>query len=114
MRDFFSDKSNQKSRIFRCVVRYGYNDVIGEPNEFEQQLVEQLKQFIRDQNVTNLGGVGGADAEQTNNNLLVSSQQQSNNDCFVKDGQGSFSKPASTSSYQGVDVSCFIRFYSFA
>lgn len=104
-RFLFRQIQPKEYRIFRCVVRYGYNDVIGEPNEFEQQLVEQLKQFIRDQNVTYLGGVGGADAEQTNNNLLVSSQQQSNNDCFVKDGQGSFSKPASTSSYQGVDMS---------
>jgi hypothetical protein len=42
-------------RIFRlCVARYGYNDVIGEPNKFEQQLVEQLKEFIRNQNVTSL------------------------------------------------------------
>ncbi|XP_027127250.2 potassium transporter 5 [Coffea arabica] len=34
-------------RVFRCVVRYGYNDRIEEPNVFEQQLVEHLKEFIR-------------------------------------------------------------------
>ncbi|KAF3973499.1 hypothetical protein CMV_003079 [Castanea mollissima] len=34
-------------RMFRCVVRYGYNDVIEEAKEFEQQLVEQLKEFIQ-------------------------------------------------------------------
>ncbi|KAF3430886.1 hypothetical protein FNV43_RR25616 [Rhamnella rubrinervis] len=39
-------------RMFRCVVRYGYNDVIDEPKEFEQQLVEHLKEFIRHGNFT--------------------------------------------------------------
>lgn len=34
-------------RIFRCVVRYGYKDLIEEPKEFERQLVENLKEFIR-------------------------------------------------------------------
>ncbi|KAL6517663.1 Potassium transporter 5 [Orobanche minor] len=34
-------------RVFRCVVRYGYNDSIEEPEVFEQQLVENLKEFIR-------------------------------------------------------------------
>ncbi|CDP16216.1 unnamed protein product [Coffea canephora] len=34
-------------RVFRCVVRYGYNDRIEEPQVFEQQLVENLKEFIR-------------------------------------------------------------------
>ncbi|THG17414.1 hypothetical protein TEA_027690 [Camellia sinensis var. sinensis] len=34
-------------RMFRCVVRYGYNDAIEEPKEFERQLVENLKEFIR-------------------------------------------------------------------
>ncbi|KAL0364420.1 UNVERIFIED_CONTAM: Potassium transporter 5 [Sesamum angustifolium] len=34
-------------RIFRCVVRYGYKDLIEEPKEFERQLVENLKEYIR-------------------------------------------------------------------
>ncbi|XP_041012634.1 potassium transporter 5-like [Juglans microcarpa x Juglans regia] len=34
-------------RMFRCIVRYGYNDVIKEAKEFENQLLEQLKEFIR-------------------------------------------------------------------
>ncbi|XP_009353492.2 LOW QUALITY PROTEIN: potassium transporter 5-like [Pyrus x bretschneideri] len=34
-------------RMFRCVARYGYNDRMGEPKEFEEQLVEHLKEFIR-------------------------------------------------------------------
>ncbi|XP_009353493.2 potassium transporter 5-like [Pyrus x bretschneideri] len=36
-------------RIFRCVVRYGYNDIVEDPVEFEKQLVENLKDFIRNQ-----------------------------------------------------------------
>ncbi|KAK2973818.1 hypothetical protein RJ640_011746 [Escallonia rubra] len=34
-------------RVFRCVVRYGYNDKVEEPKEFERQLVDNLKEFIR-------------------------------------------------------------------
>ncbi|CAI8618761.1 unnamed protein product [Vicia faba] len=107
-RFLFRQIQPKEYRIFRCVVRYGYNDVIGEPNEFEQQLVEQLKEFISDQNVTYLiEGVGGTDADQTNNNLFVTSQQQSNSDDVVKDSKGSSNRiaPAATSSYQGVVVS---------
>ncbi|KAF5944661.1 hypothetical protein HYC85_018738 [Camellia sinensis] len=34
-------------RMFRCVVRYGYNDTIEGPEVFERQLLDQLKDFIR-------------------------------------------------------------------
>ncbi|KAK3015218.1 hypothetical protein RJ639_006856 [Escallonia herrerae] len=34
-------------RVFRCVVRYGYNDKVEEPKEFERQLMDSLKEFIR-------------------------------------------------------------------
>ncbi|KAL2473428.1 Potassium transporter 5 [Forsythia ovata] len=43
-------------RMFRCVVRYGYNDKIEEPKEFERQLVENLKEFIRQENFILEGG----------------------------------------------------------
>ncbi|XP_003627359.2 potassium transporter 5 [Medicago truncatula] len=33
-------------KIFRCIVRHGYNDVIGDSMEFESQLVQHLKEFI--------------------------------------------------------------------
>ncbi|OIS99450.1 potassium transporter 5 [Nicotiana attenuata] len=36
-------------KVFRCVVRLGYNDLLGKPEEFENQLVEHLKEFIRDE-----------------------------------------------------------------
>ncbi|PIA51633.1 hypothetical protein AQUCO_01100472v1 [Aquilegia coerulea] len=34
-------------RMFRCVVRYGYKDSMEGPDEFEFQLIEHLKEFIR-------------------------------------------------------------------
>ena len=42
--------------MFRCVVRYGYNDVIEEPREFERQLVEQLKEFVHHEHFRLEGG----------------------------------------------------------
>jgi KUP system potassium uptake protein len=42
--------------MFRCVVRYGYNDVIEEPKVFERQLVEHLKEFIHHQHFILEGG----------------------------------------------------------
>ncbi|XP_061362598.1 potassium transporter 5-like [Gastrolobium bilobum] len=54
-RFLFRQVQAREYRIFRCVVRYGYNDVIGEPKEFEQQLVEELKEFIRNQSFTHDG-----------------------------------------------------------
>ncbi|KAK9146025.1 hypothetical protein Sjap_005928 [Stephania japonica] len=32
--------------MFRCIVRYGYKDVMEGPQEFEEQLVKQLKEFV--------------------------------------------------------------------
>ncbi|XP_006359444.1 potassium transporter 5-like [Solanum tuberosum] len=33
--------------VFRCVVRYGYNDVLNEEESFERLLAERLKEYIR-------------------------------------------------------------------
>ncbi|KAL8110967.1 hypothetical protein AgCh_026651 [Apium graveolens] len=33
--------------MFHCVVQYGYKDKIEDPKEFENQLVENLKEFMR-------------------------------------------------------------------
>ncbi|PON57010.1 Potassium transporter [Parasponia andersonii] len=49
-RFLFRQVEPREYRMFRCVVRYGYNDVIGAPEDFELQLVENLKEFIRHQN----------------------------------------------------------------
>ncbi|XP_057773917.1 potassium transporter 5 [Salvia miltiorrhiza] len=47
-------------RIFRCVVRYGYKDPIEDSAEFERQLMENLKEFIRHEHFMHQG----ADADQ--------------------------------------------------
>ncbi|XP_059656508.1 potassium transporter 5-like [Cornus florida] len=46
-RFLFRQVEPREYRMFRCVVRYGYNDNIDEATEFEHQLVENLKEFIR-------------------------------------------------------------------
>ncbi|KAL3637072.1 Potassium transporter 5 [Castilleja foliolosa] len=46
-RFLFRQVEPREYRLFKCVVRYGYKDPIEEPNEFERQLVENLKEFIR-------------------------------------------------------------------
>ncbi|KAK7275545.1 hypothetical protein RIF29_16664 [Crotalaria pallida] len=49
-RYLFRQVEPKEYRMFRCVVRYGYNDVREDPVEFENQLVENLKEFIRQEN----------------------------------------------------------------
>ncbi|KAG8375498.1 hypothetical protein BUALT_Bualt10G0106600 [Buddleja alternifolia] len=46
-RFLFRQVEPREYKVFRCVVRYGYKDVIGDPKEFEKQLVEKLKEFIK-------------------------------------------------------------------
>nr|XP_004299195.2 PREDICTED: potassium transporter 5 [Fragaria vesca subsp. vesca] len=46
-RFLFRQLEPREYRMFRCVARYGYNDRMEEPKEFEQQLIENLKEFIR-------------------------------------------------------------------
>nr|GMD23242.1 potassium transporter 5-like [Ipomoea batatas] len=46
-RFMFRQFEPREYRVFRCVVRYGYNDKIGEHKEFEGQLVSHLMEFIR-------------------------------------------------------------------
>lgn len=48
-RFLFRQVEPRECRMFRCVVRYGYKDVIEESHVFERQLVEELKEFIRHQ-----------------------------------------------------------------
>ncbi|KAH0739760.1 hypothetical protein KY290_038465 [Solanum tuberosum] len=40
--------------VFRCAVRYGYNDVRNEEEPFERLLVERLKEFIRDDSILSM------------------------------------------------------------
>ncbi|CAK8562661.1 unnamed protein product [Lathyrus sativus] len=49
-RFLFRQVEPREYRIFRCVVRRGYNDVLEEPVEFESQLIQNLKGFIQQEN----------------------------------------------------------------
>ncbi|MCL7033942.1 hypothetical protein MKW94_021742, partial [Papaver nudicaule] len=46
-RFIFRQVEQKHYRMFRCVARYGYNDIVGKSEEFEQDLVQNLKEFIR-------------------------------------------------------------------
>ncbi|XP_068647241.1 potassium transporter 5-like [Aristolochia californica] len=46
-RFLFRQVEPREYRMFRCVARYGYNNVREKPEEFERLLVENLKQFVR-------------------------------------------------------------------
>ncbi|CAJ2663947.1 unnamed protein product [Trifolium pratense] len=49
-RFLFRQVEPREYRIFRCVVRHGYSDVLGDPLEFESQLMQNLKGFIQQEN----------------------------------------------------------------
>ncbi|CAI8609503.1 unnamed protein product [Vicia faba] len=49
-RFLFRQVEPREYRIFRCVVRHGYNDVLEEPVQFESQLIQNLKGFIQQEN----------------------------------------------------------------
>ncbi|XP_026450394.1 potassium transporter 5-like [Papaver somniferum] len=45
-RFIFRQVEQKDYRMFRCVARYGYNDIVGNSDDFEQDLVKNLKEFI--------------------------------------------------------------------
>ncbi|KAK8358016.1 hypothetical protein V6Z11_A05G456500 [Gossypium hirsutum] len=46
----------ERVSMFHCIVRYGYMDIIGTNEEFEHQLLERLKEFIRKEYLIADGG----------------------------------------------------------
>ncbi|XP_022158412.1 potassium transporter 5 [Momordica charantia] len=50
-RFLFRQVEPREYHMFRCVVRYGYKDVIIGSAEFERQLVDSLKEFIRQEHI---------------------------------------------------------------
>lgn len=66
-RFIFRQLEPREYRMFRCVVRYGYNDRIEEPKDFEQQLVENLKEFIQNEHFI-LGGGSTEKSEEAGEN----------------------------------------------
>ncbi|KAH0707793.1 hypothetical protein KY289_012869 [Solanum tuberosum] len=49
-RFLFRHVEPREYKVFRCVVRLGYNDQIRKPEEFENQLIQYLKEFIQQEN----------------------------------------------------------------
>jgi len=49
-RFLFRQVEPREYRVFRCVVRHGYNDVLGDPVEFELQLIQSLKAYVQEHN----------------------------------------------------------------
>ncbi|WVZ21452.1 hypothetical protein V8G54_008774 [Vigna mungo] len=49
-RFLFRQVEPREYRVFRCVVRHGYNDVLGDPAKFESELIQNLKTFIQEEN----------------------------------------------------------------
>ncbi|CAK9324528.1 unnamed protein product [Citrullus colocynthis] len=54
-RFLFRHVEPREYRMFRCVVRYGYKDIVTGSAEFERQLVESLKEFISQEHVMREG-----------------------------------------------------------
>ncbi|TMW99249.1 hypothetical protein EJD97_002843 [Solanum chilense] len=49
-RFLFRHVEPREYKVFRCVVRLGYNDQIRKPEDFENQLIQNLKEFIQQEN----------------------------------------------------------------
>ncbi|GMH06547.1 hypothetical protein Nepgr_008387 [Nepenthes gracilis] len=63
-RFMFRQIEPRENMMFRCVVRYGYNDVNEPPTQFERHLVENLIDFIRQGHLM-LNAVTTEDGDQT-------------------------------------------------
>ncbi|XP_050220922.1 potassium transporter 5 [Mercurialis annua] len=70
-RFLFRQVGPREYRMFRCVVRYGYNNAIEEAHVFERQLVEGLKNFIRHEHFAREGGDTEALAEEVQHSTLL-------------------------------------------
>ncbi|KAB2046064.1 hypothetical protein ES319_D01G207100v1 [Gossypium barbadense] len=70
-RFLFRHVEPREYRMFRCVVRYGYKDFMGTPVEFEQQLVEKLKEFIRHEYFMAEGEAAAVENSPQSSNILA-------------------------------------------
>lgn len=94
-RFLFRQVEPREYRIFRCVARRGYNDVLGNPAEFESQLIQNLKEFIQQQDFM-LEVNEGAATTTTSEQLVVSTATNENNQ--MQDISGKEVKPRSNNS----------------
>ncbi|CAN6551072.1 unnamed protein product [Malus baccata var. baccata] len=75
-RFIFRQLEPREYRMFRCVVRYGYNDRIEEPKDFEQQLVENLKEFIQNEHFILGGGTTEKSEEAVTNGQSFNTEKE--------------------------------------
>lgn len=94
-RFLFRQVEPREYRIFRCVARRGYNDVLGNPAEFESQLIQNLKEFIQQQDFM-LEVNEGAATTTTSEQLVVSTAINENDQ--MQDISGKEVKPRSNNS----------------
>jgi len=98
-RFLFRQVEPREYRIFRCVARRGYNDVLGTPAEFESQLIQNLKEFIQQENFM----LEVNECAATNNATTTTSEQlvvpiSTNESDQMQDISGKEVKPKSTNS----------------
>ncbi|OIW17534.1 hypothetical protein TanjilG_22646 [Lupinus angustifolius] len=80
-RYLFRQVDPKEYRMFRCVVRHGYNDVLEDPVEFELQLVQHLKGFIQEESL-----ILEVDQVATNEQVPSENEMEDNVAASVKEG----------------------------
>ncbi|KAB2097742.1 hypothetical protein ERO13_A01G180550v2 [Gossypium hirsutum] len=74
-RFLFRHVEPREYRMFRCVVRYIIKDFMGTPVEFEQQLVEKLKEFIRHEYFIAEGEAVAVENPPQSSNILINQEK---------------------------------------
>ncbi|XP_014498941.1 potassium transporter 5-like [Vigna radiata var. radiata] len=98
-------------RVFRCVVRHGYNDLFLDLVKFESELIQNLKTFIQEENyhMVEVEGSGNA-IEQA---VVVESSDKSEAHCSLSriiTNQSASSSPDSIRSLRGSDTKLSANF----
>ncbi|KAL2336391.1 hypothetical protein Fmac_010837 [Flemingia macrophylla] len=105
-RFLFQQVKPREQRIFRCIVRHGYRDVLGDDVEFECQLVQHLKEFICQESYM-LKTEGTNADEQT---LTLANENDMKNTINAIDETILVEPHASSDSIQGYEVTKEIEF----
>ncbi|KAL2336396.1 hypothetical protein Fmac_010842 [Flemingia macrophylla] len=105
-RFLFQQVKPREQRIFRCIVRHGYRDVLGDDVEFECQLVQHLKEFICQESYM-LKTEGTNADEQT---LTLANENDMKNTVNAIDEAILVEPHASSDSIQGYEVTKEIEF----
>lgn len=98
-RFIFRQVEPREYRVFRCVVRYGYNDKMPEPKEFEGQLVDHLKEFIRHEHF-----IAGGPPESNTEQPLLQRKSTSSSTVHVEETLQNVSARVSSASIQSMSA----------